>query len=206
MSSAEPFELHEPPVRPRAGTEVDLEATVARRGIGGHHSAAAGTDEWLTPKHIIDALGPFDLDPSTPTVQPWPTAERRYTIDDDGLSQDWTGLVFLNPPYSKIAPFMRRMAAHDNGVALVFGRIETSWWFEYVWPVCSGVLFLQGRLTFCFPDGTPADDNAGGPSALVAYGPTALERLTASKLPGALVTRMSERNERAVPVVQLGLF
>jgi hypothetical protein len=36
------------------------------RGIGVHHSAKAGSHEWLTPPHILEALGGwenFDLDP-----------------------------------------------------------------------------------------------------------------------------------------------
>jgi hypothetical protein len=36
-------------------------------GMGSHHSAAAGTHVWLTPPHVVDALGPFDLDPCAST-------------------------------------------------------------------------------------------------------------------------------------------
>lgn len=32
------------------------------------------TDEWYTPKEIIDALGEFDLDPCAPMHPLWPTA------------------------------------------------------------------------------------------------------------------------------------
>jgi phage N-6-adenine-methyltransferase len=162
----------------------------ASRGIGGHHSARAGSDEWLTPKFVVDALGPFDLDPATPGVQPWPTAHRRFTAADDGLLQPWPAndFVFLNPPYSKISPFMERLAAHGNGIGLVFARTETSWWFRTVWPHASAILFLSGRLTFCLPDGTPAAANSGGPSALVGYGPVAAERIVSCGLPGALVS------------------
>ena len=141
----------------------------------------------MTPRFVLDALGPFDLDPSTPAGQPWPTASLRYTIDDDGLRQPWTGRVWLNPPYSDIEAWMAKMAAHGHGTALVFARTETAWWFESVWHQCSGVLFLRGRLHFCHPDGTPAAANSGGPSALVAYGADDLARLERSGLPGALV-------------------
>lgn len=34
--------------------------------MGGHHSAAARKDEWLTPQHVLHALGPLDLDPFAP--------------------------------------------------------------------------------------------------------------------------------------------
>ena len=162
-------------------------------GIGSHHSARVGTDEWLTPKFILDALGPFDLDPSTPTTQPWPTAENRFTAEDDGLAQPWSHpngtphFVWLNPPYSEIDPWMERLADHGHGIALIFARTETAWWFNSIWGRASTVLFLRGRLHFCLPDGTSADANAGGPSALVGYGREARLRLTRCNLPGALV-------------------
>lgn len=179
----------------RAALPVRFGMVAAMRlpGIGSHHSAAAKTDEWLTPPFILDALGPFDLDPSAPAVQPWPTATRTFTLADDGLVQDWTNpdgshpLVWLNPPYSQIEPWMARLADHGHGVALVFARTETAWWFSSVWGRASAVLFLRGRLHFHLPDGAAAAANAGGPSALVAYGPVAAERLAGSGLPGALV-------------------
>lgn len=33
-----------------------------------------GEKTWLTPPHIIEALGPFDLDPCCPPTMPWRTA------------------------------------------------------------------------------------------------------------------------------------
>lgn len=163
-------------------------------GIGSHHSARNATDEWLTPRFVIDALGPFDLDPSTPTVQPWPTANRRFTLEDDGLSQPWTRpdgspeFVWLNPPYSAIEPWMARLADHNHGIALVFARTETAWFFDSVWGKASAVLFVRGRLHFCLPDGTPAAANAGGPSVLIGYGNEAADRLSScAEIPGSLV-------------------
>ena len=34
------------------------------KGMGSHQSANMQNDEWLTPPHILDALGQFDLDPA----------------------------------------------------------------------------------------------------------------------------------------------
>jgi hypothetical protein len=53
----------------------------------------------LTPRFVIDALGPFDLDPCPPKERPWDTARRHFTEADDGLSRPWKGRVWLNPPY-----------------------------------------------------------------------------------------------------------
>ncbi len=67
------------------------EATARKsRGVGGHQRPHKGfSDEWLTPPKIVEALGPFDLDPCSPVNRPWPTAGRHLTIEDDGLAQDW---------------------------------------------------------------------------------------------------------------------
>ncbi|MBQ8189311.1 MAG: hypothetical protein IJZ44_05995 [Lachnospiraceae bacterium] len=50
------------------------------------------SDEYYTPKEIIDALGHFDLDPATPVNPRWRTADVMYTKEDDGLSKEWFGL------------------------------------------------------------------------------------------------------------------
>lgn len=44
------------------------------------------SDEWYTPKEILDALGKFDLDPCAPIRPLWPTAEVMYDQNIDGLS------------------------------------------------------------------------------------------------------------------------
>lgn len=158
-------------------------------GIGSHHSASAISDEWLTPPALLEALGPFDLDPCSPVDRPWPTAARHLSVIDDGLSLPWVGRVWCNPPYSEVEAWMAAMAAHGSGVALVFARVETRWWFASVWPKASAVLFLKGRVTFHHGDGarSKAGHNSGGPSALVGYGPAEVEALVRSGLPGALV-------------------
>jgi hypothetical protein len=91
--------------------------------IGGHQSAAMLNDEWLTPPEILQALGPFDLDPCAPIKRPWPMAAEHYTVEDNGLAQPWVGRVWCNPPYGlETARWLNRMAQHGNGIALIFAR------------------------------------------------------------------------------------
>jgi phage N-6-adenine-methyltransferase len=158
-------------------------------GIGSHHSANPQTDEWLTPRHVIESLRTFDLDPCASAAQTFPTAARHLIVDDDGLSSDWAGHVWLNPPYSAVATWIERLADHDDGVALVFARTEVRWWFEHVWPQASALLFLKGRLTFHRADGAPTKKghNSGGPSVLIGYGDWARNALVECPLPGALI-------------------
>lgn len=159
--------------------------------MGGHQSPRALSCVWLTPPALLRALGPFDLDPcACSEPRPWPTAANHYAAEDDGLSRDWEGRVWLNPPYGPpgvIGPWMRRMARHDFGTALIFARTETVMFAETVWRAAAGCLFLAGRLHFHRPDGLRARANAGAPSVLVAYGSDDLDRLASAGLEGQLV-------------------
>lgn len=135
------------------------------------------TDVWLTPKSVIDLLGPFDLDPCAATDAPWPTARTMFTEADDGLRRVWHGLVWCNPPYSDVWSWLERLADHGNGIAFIFARTETKGFHEHVWGRASAIAFPSGRYKFCAPDGTPASGNAGAPSCFVAYGDEASRRL-----------------------------
>jgi hypothetical protein len=140
------------------------------------------TDSWITPKWLIDRLGPFDLDVCASTPQPWPCAWRQFTFDDNGLLQPWYGLVWCNPPYgAAAAAWLDRMALHNDGIALTFARTETRMFFAAVWPKASAIVFVRGRLTFARPDGSSpkTGHNSGGPSVLIGYGARAVDRLKA---------------------------
>lgn len=155
------------------------------RAIGAHQSARMGNDRWLTPRHILDALGPFDLDPCG--APDWPTANEVWTPEThgDGLSLPWRGRVWMNPPYGSVAAsWLAQLAEHGTGTALIFARTETRMFFEHVWGKATAVLFLEGRLTFLHPDGIPASANGGAPSVLVAYGDSDANQLKNSGIAG----------------------
>lgn len=153
-------------------SEVGGNRVVKKRGIGSHTRPNGGaTNDWITPRSIIDAIGPFDLDPCACAVQPWPTARRMVAPPNDGLAEQWFGRVWLNPPYGKEAAiWLERMADHGSGTALLFARTETEMFHRFVWPRARALLFFEGRLHFHYPDGSRAKGNAGGPSVLIAYG------------------------------------
>lgn len=79
------------------------------------------TDEWYTPKWIVDALGSFDLDPCAPENRLWNTAKRHITPSEDGLKLNGGVRVWLNPPYSRplIERFVEKMVRNNNGIALL---------------------------------------------------------------------------------------
>jgi len=158
-------------------------------GIGSHTAPNRGaTDSWITPKWIIDDLGPFDLDPCQCVPQPWTCATEAYTRDDDGLAMPWTGRVWLNPPYGPATgDWLAKLADHGKGTALIFARTETEMFVSWVWKRATAILFIEGRLYFHHPDGRKAKGNSGGPSVLVAYGDDDAAALRASGIRGSFV-------------------
>lgn len=157
-------------------------------GIGSHQSTRSSTYEWLTPPYILDALGPFDLDPCAPIVRPWPMAREHFTEADNGLMRAWFGRVWLNPPYgAQTGKWLARLVAHGIGTALIFARTDTAFFFKQVFEEASALLFLRGRLHFHYVDGSAARFNSGAPSVLIAYGTADAQRLADSGLDGQLV-------------------
>lgn len=68
-----------------------------------HVAFNSGNNEWYTPKEIIDAarevMGEIDLDPaSSELANKTVRAEKFYTINSDGLTKEWHGRIWLNPP------------------------------------------------------------------------------------------------------------
>jgi hypothetical protein len=91
------------------------------------------SDDYYTPAWIFETLGlTFDLDVASPPGGiPWIPAKRYFTMSDDGLSQPWEGLIWMNPPYSKPKEWVRRFIEHNNGVALL--PTTKSKWFTTLW-------------------------------------------------------------------------
>lgn len=111
-------------------------------------------DEWYTPPWLFDALGlRFDVDVCAPVDSQLRTvpADRVYTIDDDGLTQPWDGLIWCNPPYSNPTPWAERMIEHGNGLLLSHVPINGLWALRAWWG-CSTLRLLQG-MEFLRPSG-----------------------------------------------------
>ena len=98
------------------------------------------TNDHYTPKWIFDLLGAeFDIDvASPPNGVPWIPCKRYFTQLDDGLTQDWKGLVWCNPPFSNIDPWIDRLNAHRNGIALL-PHTKGSW-RRKVWKEADGIV------------------------------------------------------------------
>lgn len=123
------------------------------------------TNTWLTPLALVKELGIFDLDPCG--FPNYHTANKLICLPKDGLQEEWCGRVWLNPPYGRhIESWLKKLEQHGNGIALVFGRTDTSW-FHRIKPDL--LFFIRGRIKFLRSDFTE-DTNAGHGSVLMAFG------------------------------------
>lgn len=114
------------------------------------HAKGHKSVEWYTPPEIFRKLGiSFDLDPaSLHDMETFVPAVRKLTVFDDGLSKEWAGRVWLNPPYGPMTGrWIKRMAEHRNGIALVFSRTDTAWCQEAM-KSADAMLFMAGRIEF----------------------------------------------------------
>ena len=137
-----------------------------------HESTKNETVEWYTPPSIFELLRfpEFDLDPCSPGLgRCYVPAKKCYTKEDDGLTKDWFGRVFVNPPYgNETWKWLKKLYEHGNGIALVFARTDTEW-FHLYGAKATAIAFLVGRVKFMRADGTQGGSPGCG-SMLLAYG------------------------------------
>jgi phage N-6-adenine-methyltransferase len=129
------------------------------------------TDEWTTPQELFNELNQefdFDLDVC---ADDWNyKCSRYFTREIDGLSQDWNGKVWMNPPYGRaIGKWMAKAYEASRGgatvVCLVPARSDTAWWHDY--SMKGEIRFIRGRIKFVSRTGVK--DAAPFPSAIVIF-------------------------------------
>lgn len=127
----------------------------------------------------------FDIDVCAPKGGlPWIPAKKVYSLDDDGLSQNWQGFIWCNPPYGKeTAKWLAKCAEHGNGIALVFSRTDCKWFHESV-DRADGVFFMKGRIQFVDGNGLTGNSGTAAGSMLVGYGEKAINTLLWMELLG----------------------
>lgn len=132
-----------------------------------HVSHNSGENEWYTPPEYIAAckevLREIDLDPaSSDKAQETVGALSYYTIESDGLTQDWKGRVWMNPPYSSdlVGRFCEKLTqeilkgAVTEAIVLVNNATETRW-FQGCAQIAAAACFPQGRIRYLASDGMP---------------------------------------------------
>jgi phage N-6-adenine-methyltransferase len=138
-----------------------------------HFSSA--TDLWATPQQTFDRLNEeFGFETDVCALPSNAKCARFYTPEQNGLSQEWRGVCWMNPPYGRaIGKWMCK--AYESAltgatvVCLVPARTDTAWWHDYA--AKGEVRFLRGRLKF-----GGAKNSAPFPSAIVVFRPHAIAR------------------------------
>lgn len=149
-------------------------------------SHKGNTNTWLTPLWLIDSLGEFDLDPCG--LKHHKTAKKIIQIPNDGLSEQWFGRVWLNPPYGKEQQaWLKKIQTHKSGIALIFNRIETKWIQPFLE---NGFFAIQGRIKF-LTENKNEMSNAGCGSILIPFSDYDREMILKSGLKGNFFYRVN---------------
>jgi DNA N-6-adenine-methyltransferase (Dam) len=120
------------------------------------HFSSRG-EEWYTPPHVIalarTVLRVIDLDPaSCEQANEVVQAKHFFAVSHDGLTQAWSGTIWLNPPYGKVIGAWVEKVCHEYeagqvnaALVLLPARPGSTWWRRISsYPMC----FLHGRLRF----------------------------------------------------------
>ena len=123
----------------------------------------SGENEWYTPAVYVEAarqaMGSIDLDPASSDMANEVVKAARYcTVETDGLSYEWGGNIWMNPPYSSdlVGRFISKLVDerdnYEQAIVLVNNATETEW-FRKLISVANAVCFPYGRIRYYSPHG-----------------------------------------------------
>ena len=156
------------------------------RMTGAALNRGGSRQDWGTPPEFLNAFraefGPIGFDLAAHAGN---AVHERYFTDvsdepQDSLAQDWTALdvapsewLWLNPPYSNIAPWAEKCWQYANSglvlpklAMLIPASVGSNYWARFIHGT-SGICLLNGRIKF-----VGAKDPYPKDLALCIYGPT----------------------------------
>ncbi len=110
-------------------------------------------DIWATPPEYFEKLDRIFKFTCDVCALPFNTKvlDNYFTPEDDGLKQKWSGVCWMNPPFSESGKWVEKAVKEsENGtivVALLPSFVDTSWWRNYVHKK-SDMIIPTKRLRF----------------------------------------------------------
>lgn len=157
----------------------------------------SGNDEHGTPIPFIRKLkeavgGSFSLDPCS-GAEPHPIAKNTFTKDDNGLAKDWFGTVYVNPPYSALETWLKKVVGEHNRsddsapetIICLLPAYTSANWFQKYATQADLLSLVDGRMSF-----HGSDNQATFHSVLVAFGTVTKPIATAFDTLGTIYTRV----------------
>lgn len=139
---------------------------------------SSATDEWETPQELFNELDrEFEFTLDVCATKDNRKCSNYYSKAQDGLSKNWHGVCWMNPPYGREIRKWVEKAAYEawhgaTVVCLLPARTDTRWWHDYIWDNenhCPRegvkIRLLKGRLKF-----GGSKNSAPFPSAIVIFG------------------------------------
>lgn len=133
-------------------------------------------DEWRTPPFVFEYINrQYGFVVDLAATDENTLCEDWFTRQRDALTSPWhefNGPGFLNPPYSKVAPWLAKARAEAargfTTVCLIPTPNGERVYDEHVIGKASELIFITGRLSFIALNGKPKDGNSRG-SCFVIY-------------------------------------
>jgi len=134
-----------------------------------------------TPEWVYSKLGQIDLDPCAGVHTYIGLNNWAIERGENGLEREWYGFVYCNPPFSNKSLWIDKIISHGNGIIILPERGSAPW-FGPLAKAAGNYWVMGKKINFV---GGQSSNNLG--SCLFPFGPTSVQRIIESGLPGHLV-------------------
>lgn len=134
------------------------------------------SDLWDTPAHVFTKYGkPHNLNLDVCATSDHTMCARFFSPCENGLTQEWNGRVWMNPPFSNVKAWVAKAYRSRNVceciICLLPARTDTVWFHSFVYRKAS-LQFIKGRISFTHFSGTSG--RASFASMIASYRPDTL--------------------------------
>ncbi len=130
-------------------------------------------DNWETPPEVFARYGaPHRLSLDVCAEASSSKCPEYFSPALDGLTQNWSGRVWMNPPCSNLRAWVAKAFRSRNHceciVCLLPARTDTKWFHSYVYRRAA-IRFIKGRISFVYQGDT--FNRSSFPLMIVTYRP-----------------------------------